>query len=254
MSRALSRLACAACAGLVWSCAGTEVGNPVADTRVSLTARSSDGDVALAAAPSQAHDAGGASIVIEELWVVLDDIRFVLDEDCAAQRDRRGVIEGPFAVELVARPALLTEALPSGRYCSVQTMIDRLAAADEPAIPALDGHSIVVRGRRGDGVAFAIQSRVKAPFMLRARGDSFATADASRALILAFDAGLWLRGVDLAGAAPDASGEIRVEGSGDPRLRAFEQNVRRSLKLFRDLDGDGALDEREAREALAEED
>lgn len=234
------------------SCTGTEVGNPVAEpVSVSLTARSSSQDVALAWDGHQ--DAGSASIVIDELWVSLGDARFVIDEDCSAKRDTRIVIDGPFVTDLAEGPAALAQRLPEGNYCSVRVSLERAAAGDAGFPTELTGHSVLLHGQRSDGTPVVIRSRDKPDFVLRGRSEAFRVEDAHNALFLAFDAAAWLEGVGIESATPNAAGEILIEpGSDDARLRTFETNLKRSLALFKDGDRDGALEASEADEPLAE--
>jgi hypothetical protein len=234
------------------SCTGTEVGNPVAEpVSVSLTARSSSGDVALAFEGDD--DAGTGSMVIEELWVSLGDARFVIDDDCSAQRDNRVVLDGPFIADLAEGPSALAERLPQGSYCSVRVSLERAPASDAGVPDALAGHSVLLRGHRADGVPVVIRSRDMPDFVLRGRGQAFRIEDAQNALFLAFDAAAWLEGVELDMATPNAGGQIVIEpGFEDARLRAFEANIKRSLALFKDGNRDGALAPSEASDPLAE--
>lgn len=251
MSRALvTGFAYAACT-LMAGCTGTEVGNPVADVRVSLTARSSDATVVL-------HDSGDAGVpvdgvAIEELWVSLGSVRFVLDDDCEAERDLRGVLEGPFVADLASAPSPLASDLPRGRYCSVRASLERAAASDAGAPEGLEGHSLLLRGHRADGVPFTIRTRDKPDFVLHGQNRGFSADDASNALFLAFDAATWLEGVDLQGAAPNAQGQVVIEpGTEMTRLTTFETNLRRSLALFKDGNGDGKLADDEAEDPIAQ--
>lgn len=234
------------------SCTGTEVGNPVAEpVSVSLTARSSQGNIALISGSDE--DAGGSTIVVEQVWVSLGDARFVIDEDCSAQRAaERVVVDGPFIADLAQGPTALAERLPQGEYCSVRVSLERAPATDAGAPNALAGHSVLLRGHRADGTPVVIRSRDKPDFVLRGRAQSFRIEDAHHALFLAFDAAAWLEGVGIETATPNAQGEIVIEpGTEDARLRTFETNVKRSLSLFKDGDADGALTPSEATDAIA---
>jgi hypothetical protein len=247
----LGRIATVIVAGTA-SCTGTEVGNPVAEPiSVSLTARSSSGDVALAFESDE--DAGAGEIVIDQIWVSLGDARFVIDDDCSARRESRVVVEGPFIADLAAGPSVLAERLPQGSYCSARVSLERAATSDAGLPDELAGHSVLLRGRRSDGTRVVIRSRDKPDFVLRGRSEAFRVEDAQQALFLAFDAAAWLEGVSLDTAMPNAAGQIVIEpGSEDARLRTFETNLRRSLALFKDGNSDGALAPSEADDPLAE--
>lgn len=247
----LGRIATAVVAASA-SCTGTEVGNPVAEPiSVSLTARSSSGDVALAF--ESGDDAGASEMVIDQVWVSLGDARFVIDDDCSARRESRVVVEGPFIADLAAGPSVLAERLPQGSYCSVRVSLERAVIGDAGVPSELTGHSVLLRGHRSDGTRVVIRSRDKPDFVLRGRREAFQVEDAQHALFLAFDAGAWLDGVGLDSATPNADGQIIIEpGTEDARLRTFETNLKRSLALFKDGNSDGALAPSEASDPLAE--
>jgi len=193
------------------------------------------------------------SITIDELWVSLGDIRFVLDEDCTAQRDLRGMIEGPFIAELSDGAKPLAMDLPEGRYCDVRVSLERAELSDAGPPAELEGHSVLLRGHRADGVAFTIRSQDKPDFVLRGRNQAFRVEDAQNELFLAFDAGTWLAGIDLTSLTPNADDEIIIEpGLEAAALRVFETNVKRSLALFKDVNADGELSADETASTLAE--
>jgi hypothetical protein len=239
---------------LVGSCTGTEVGNPVADIRVSLTARSSDAELVIGGGGGDAGTTdASATLTIDELWVSLGDVRFVLDEDCTAQRDLRGLLEGPFIADLAHAPSPLATDLPRGRYCSVRVSFERAAANDAGAPDGLQDHTVLIRGHRADGVPFSIRTRNKPDFVLHGQNEAFRADEAGDALFLAFDAGAWLNGVDLASATPNADGEVVIEPGGEMALlTTFETNLRRSLALFKDGNADGMLADDETETPLAE--
>lgn len=238
------------------SCTGTEVGNPVAEPiSVSLTARSSQGNVALAGDGDGDEDAGSSTIVVDRVWVSLGDARFVIGDDCSGPQAARLVVDGPFVADLVAGPAVLAERLPQGEYCGVRVSLERAPATapDGGAPSELTGHSVLLHGHRVDGTPVMIRSRDKPDFVLRGRDHAFRLEDAQNALFLAFDAAAWLEGVGIEAATPNAQGQIVIEpGSEDARLRTFEANLKRSLSLFKDRNADGALSPNEASTPLAE--
>lgn len=239
-------------------CEGTEVGNPdVEPVQLSLTAHSSSADVAFAADAEDDEDggsdgpAGTAGVTVERMWVSLGAVRFVLDDACGRDPDSRTTVPGPIVADLAGEPTALTAKLPDADYCSVRASLERAGAGDD--VPAeLVGYSALLAGVRADGVPFQIRSRSKPDFVLRSRGEPFRLASDAKPVFLAFDAGAWLNGVDLAAAEPDAAGKVLVELPGDPRLRTFESNMRSSLSLFKDADKNGALDRGEAGAPLAD--
>ena len=244
----------AASATVAAGCTGTEVGNPVEETPLALLARSSDAAV-VSRGNGDAGDSGAPSgATLDALWVVLGDLRFVTDADCASDRDTRITVRGPVVAELSSGPEELHAVLANGPYCRVRVPLDRLnpALVDAGTPEALDGHSVLFEGRRADGTPFRILSRDKRELELRTRSEPFTLERTERAMILSFDVAAWLDGVDLDGAAPNASGEVVIDETVDrTRLAAFEENLGTSLRLYRDLDEDGDLDPGELAEELA---
>jgi hypothetical protein len=239
-------------------CEGTEVGNPnVEPVQLSLTAHSSSDGVTFAADADDDEDAGSdgpagtAGVTVERMWVSLGAVRFVLDDACGRDPDTRTTVPGPIVADLASEPTALSAKLPDADYCSVRVSLERAAAGDD--VPAeLVGYSAVISGVRADGVPFLIRTRSKPDFVLRTRGEPFRLASDASPVFLAFDAGAWLAGVDLAASAPDADGRVLVETPGEPLLRTFETNVRSSLSLFKDADKNGALDRDEVATPLAD--
>jgi hypothetical protein len=115
------RIAAAVCAWAAPSaaCDATETGNPIADHRLALTARSSEDAVVL----DGARAAGELSV--EEAWVVLGDIRFVQSAACDSGGGEQADIPGPLTAELVARPPSLEFAVPQALYCRVRVPLER---------------------------------------------------------------------------------------------------------------------------------
>ena len=74
-----------------------------------------------------------------------------------------------------------------------------------------------------------------------APGDPFELSD-SDVLLLAFDVAHWVGELDFAGADRDANGVIEI-GDQNPELRdVFRNRVAVGIELYRDGDGDGAVD------------
>jgi hypothetical protein len=224
-------------------CTATETGNPVTQQTLALTARSSSEDV------STGED--GASLTVDEAWIVLGDIRFVKSADCDRGPASRGDIDGPLAIDLVKGAETLRLELDSANYCRVRVRLEK--AKDVTGAPAeLEDRSIVLHGTRADGTAFVVRSRRNYDLDLRARGDGFSLADARGGMILAFDVATWLSGVDLEGATPSNGALIEIDDDHErARLDAFEDNVKRAMELFRDRDRDARLDDDELDDSLA---
>lgn len=233
---------------MLGACAGTEVGNPATDAEpltIALSARSSDPGVAF-------EDASDVAVVVDELWVTLGDLRFVLDDDCASDRDSRFTLPGPTVAELSHSLERLEADLPDADYCRLRVSLER-ASADDPDVPEqLVGYSALLRGHRSDGVGFLIRTRDKPDLVLRSMDEPFRLHGDDSPLVLGFDAAAWLNDIDLSGLEPDGAGEIVIDPDHETTLlRLFETNLRASLGLYRDLDRNGAIDDREADTPLA---
>jgi len=230
-----------------WACNATETGNPVAEHRLALTARSSSDTVALGSA------APGAGLSVDEAWVVIGDIRFVQSADCDSGPEQQADVPGPQVLELIAQPAPIAFAVDEAAYCRVRVPLDRAEALDG-AVPAeLDDHAILIRGTRAaDGVAFVLRSRQTREADIRSRDEPFTLERTSADLILAFDVGRWLEGVEIESASTGADGVVRIDDDSQrDRLDVFEENVEAAMELFRDDDGDGRLDAVESDTPLA---
>jgi hypothetical protein len=232
--RALAMLLCVLA---VAGCSASETGNPLSGRTLTLRARSSDPVVGIGAGAD-------AALRVEAAWVVLDDIRFESAAQCDSGETREADIEGPIIVDLVQRPEPLALALQDTAYCRVRVPLDRAERVPSGAPQELQDASIVVMGRRADGARFSIRTRREREAELRSDAAPFEIDDATAALILAFDVGQWLAGVDVEGAEPDEAGVVRIDDDNeDDRLERFEENVEAALELFHDRDEDGALDD-----------
>lgn len=229
------------------SCAVTETGNPPFAAQMALTADSSDPTVATVGN-------GSGALVVHETWVALGDIRFVRAEVCDEPGETEVDLPGPIVAELVAEPEVLFFEPGGGDYCRVRVPLERAEAPLPPGAPAeLVDHSIVIRGERADRTPFLLASRINREADVRSRTGPFELDEASRAVVLAFDVALWFEGIDLSTAEVGGEGSIVVdETSNDDVLDAFEANAEHALRLFRDADEDGALDDDERSELLAE--
>ncbi|MDD9945235.1 MAG: hypothetical protein OXU20_29600 [Myxococcales bacterium] len=236
-------------AALAWvtGCAATETGNPVAMQRLALTAVSS-------AAQVQLEPGGNAEVLVEEAWIVLGDVRFIPGNDCDSGHDDAGRVDisGPTVVELLSDPAPLSFEVEDREYCRVRLPLERADEVPRSAPEALEDHAVVLIGSLADGTPFEVRSRDKREAEVRSRSEPFRLGGAEAGLLLAFDVGRWLEGLDLAGAEDDGDGRIVIDDD-DNRdlLDQFEQNMREALELFRDLDEDGQLDDDERSNPLA---
>lgn len=231
-----TKLSALACALLAAACNASETGNPVAERTMALRGRSTNDAIRLGTSAD-------ADVIVERAFVVLDDVRFEHGAQCDDGDERDADIPGPITVDLVADPAPLPLALEDDAYCRVRVRLTRAEDLPSGAPAELEDASIVLEGTLPSGTAFTIRSRREPEAEIRSRDEPFQLTQATSALILAFDIGLWLEGVDLEGAQADDDGAIHIDDDqNDDRLERFEENVERAMELFHDLDHDGTLD------------
>lgn len=208
------------------ACAPTETGNPARAT-MALVAHSSDLErVALAEA---------SAVIVDEAWVGLGDVRFVLAEECDAPGDTAVQLEGPFVASLLD-PRVRTFDAATDDYCRVRVQMRRV---DVGGPPGLLEHALFVRGRLADGTPFELQSRVERELDVRADGPPF-RLDSGRRFLLSFDVARWLGELDFTAALRDPDGTVRISDESNRDLSAlFEERLRVSLELYDDRDADG---------------
>ena len=219
--------------GLLSGCV-TETGNPELDVQLRAGANSSRDRVAVSSLPT---------VTVESAWVILGDVRLVEGSACDTPDEIEHTAEGPFETNLLAEvPEVIHIPAVGTDYCRVRVRLDDangLAAGPD----GLDDHSVYLSGTRGDGLPFVIRSRSGFEVDLRSRGEPFSLEVGAADLLLAFDLGTWLDGVDLDGATP-TDGVVTVDEDHEPDLLdAFEDAVDAAMALLRDPGSDGQLDD-----------
>jgi hypothetical protein len=244
--RANIAMTCACCAALLIDCTATETGNPVAEQHMSLTARSSDDDITLR------MRADAPRTYVKQAWIVVGDVRFVQEKKCETP-PKEADIPGPVTIELVWKPKALDFAVEDTDYCRVVFPLRRAKAPLGDAPPELEDHSIFIKGERADMTPFQIRSRITSEADIRApKNKPFRVKDATSALIIGFDLGMWLKDIDLDALEPNADGTILIdEDHEQDSLALFEDRVNQAMELFRDKDDDGSLDASEEKAPLA---
>jgi hypothetical protein len=231
---------------LAWSsfgtgCTGTETGNPSFEGELSYDAYSSEPAVA-------ALRQGERGAVVTEAWLVLGDVTFIDNNHCAepeaAEGHAEGLGPGDHAPDGGARTRFW---LPIGQYCGLRVPLERAGKGELPeGAPAeLRDHSIVLSGElpERDGTPFLIASAQRGTLELEADDGSFELGPDSARVLLAFDLALWLDGIDLASAEPDADGRVTISDSSHPELLArFDENVRAGIDVFLDPEGEGKFE------------
>jgi len=225
-----------------FGCTGTETGSPSFEGELSYDAYSSEPAVA-------SLREGEQGAVVAQAWLVLGDVTFVDNNHCAepeaAEGHADGLGPGDHAPADGARKRFW---LPIGQYCGLRVPLERAGEGELPegAPEELREHSIVLSGElpERDGTPFLIASAQRGTLELMADDSSFELGPDSARVLLAFDLAVWLDGVDLAGAEPDADGRVVISDSSHPELlEQFDQNVRDGIDVFLDPDGTGAIED-----------
>jgi hypothetical protein len=184
-------------------------------------------------------DGDGAGDRVDALLLAIDEAALI---GCGAAPSATSVFAGGAVVDLV--PGAQSGGVPAGEYCGIRIT---LAPRDLPPVtdaPAVAGATVAAHGVRSDGVPFTVVSR--APLTIVADGEPFQVRDADR-LLFAFDASRWLGGGILAETAV-VDGRAVVDGTGATAVQ-FERQV--AADLFRDVNGNGAVDAGETRPLVA---
>jgi hypothetical protein len=191
---------------------------------------------------------------IDALWIGLQDARLRPATACKGA-DAKVVVPGPFTVELVKRQATTTETKREvGRYCMFEVQLRRTRGRATGAPSELKGASIVIEGRRNDGLPFTIRSRLDIALALRA-GDleGFAIPEGGARWIAGIDVARWLEDIDIGDATADSPrGRVVIDEKSNPELLAkFNANVEHGFALFEDRNGDRNLDAEERARPIA---
>jgi hypothetical protein len=208
-------------------------GDRASSVELALVGHSSRSAVALGvpAAPGQ--------VQVQDAHLSLRDVRLREASRC----DRPGgalVAAGPIIAELVSGRAAGVDAakvMAPGTYCRLEYAPRRAEGRSGGAPAELRGHTVMVRGRRHDGVRFIIRSQRRELVQLLARkAGGFSIGPGRTRLVLSADLGRWLEGIDLEALIPGRgkNGIIRIdESSHRELLRIFEGNLVAGLTLCR---------------------
>ena len=231
----LVALALCACAG------GSETGNPVAQTSIRLGLHTSRPELV-------AVSSGAQGTVIEHAWMAFGAFAFMPGAQCAALDQFEHTGGTWLATDLAAPGAHVDVELESGAYCGLVVPLEASSAELPDAAPtALRDHSIVVEGRRADGVPFIITHPEQDELELGAIAGTFTIDLDGPGLLLSFDVAKWMDGIDLDRAEVSADQVIHIDqNTNRALLDQFELQVECALALYRDDNGSGALESSDA--------
>jgi hypothetical protein len=198
-------------------------------------------------------DVTSAKTRIDAVWIGLQDARLRSVTACKSA-DGRATVTGSVTMELVKRHATTTETkLEVARYCALDVQLRRTKGRAAHAPSELKGASIVVVGRRSDGVSFTIRSRFENALTLRAADlEGFAIPEAGARWIAGVDIARWLQNIDLLDATTDPRGRVVIDDRSNPELLTrFNANLEHGIALFEDRNGDTNLNAEERAHPIA---
>lgn len=226
-------LATVGCAGSGGS--GTETGNPLVRGKVSYAGVSS--------LPEQYGVRQSATIAtVDRAWLDLGRASVSRAGGC-------GLAPG----DDVALPALgigdhaagahnfTAYEAQAAKYCSFGLPFE--LASDAGAAPEdFTGHSLLLEGTLADGTAFSLASSQAPTLELEAPAEAFELDQSQPDVLVTFDFGAWLSSIDFS-AAKESGGRIVIDDASNTELlQRLEMKLASGVALYRDRDGDGALD------------
>lgn len=227
-------LATTGCAGSGGS--GTETGNPLVKGNVSYAGFSS-------APRDYAVRAPAGIATLDKAWLDLGEAAVSRSGDC-------GLAAGPD----LTLPALGIGDHAAGAhnftafetmaadYCSFELPF-QVASKQGAAPRGIEGHSLLLEGTLADGTPFSIASSADSRLELVSPGRAFRLDPSAPNVLVAFDFAAWLASLDFDAAERSDSGVVIDESHNTELLQQFEQGLASGVSLYRDRDGDGALDD-----------
>jgi hypothetical protein len=211
---------------------------------------------------SKAQNSGDLNLT--EARIVLKEIQLEpLAVSCASDEvepspeppDLEFDFPGPVVVDLLnnsSLPEIGTVQTLSGIYCEIEIKFDKLEPGAVPEIPADDplvNNAMIIRGTRGDGTPFLVRLTEDDRFKIegsQANGFEIADSNGLEQFFVSLSRNTWFEGVDLNTAEVSGDGTIVLDEANNVALWAgVVENVKRSARLFRDLNGDGVLNDNE---------
>jgi len=206
-------------------CSGTETGNPK-PIAIELRFTAYSDDFSQVSVGLQ-----GGALRVDHAFVMLDSVQLL---PCSGSGKPLELSVG--ALELTERPSrVLVAESQDVDFCAARVLLTR-GPAD--IAPELAGRSAVVEGVRADGVPFQIASELELTVELTSGPP--ASPFQSR-LLLGFNLAKWLSGVDVETAAAD-NGMVTIDSThGVDALAVFDAQLKSTVALFDDADGNGQL-------------
>lgn len=218
---------------------GSETGNPFRSIPIELQVRSSDPQVA---AVSEA--AGGT--VIEQAWFSFGIIAFIGDEQCSDPDGLNYEVGDSLVTADLADEGTVVEIdMEVGKYCGVVVPLKKwISVLPDGAPDELSDHSIVLKGKRADGISFTLAHPDHDELeIINPVSGHFSVGPTKELLLLSFDLAILMKEMELdtADLAPD--GTIHIDEQNNLELlKTFKYNLECALTLYADADNNGELD------------
>ena len=230
------------CALALSACAGTETGNPSFKGSLGYDAYSSARSVALTVGSGEP---AAERLRVDNAWLVLGDVELLRADACAASEGSGEHVHGLGAGDHAAGQAPATAFdLDAGQYCGVRLPFLHADQLPDGAPESLREESIALLGRLPDGRDFELRSALETSVLLRAKGSGFALDGEHAGVVIGFDVGAWLDGMEWSAAQAHAQdGRVLIDAEHNRDfLQRFERALPQGVALFRDADRDGLLD------------
>ncbi|MFT7578617.1 MAG: hypothetical protein ACI9MR_000275 [Myxococcota bacterium] len=218
------------------ACAGSETGNPFDN------GHEQDIGIVLTTRPGLAPEP-----TAKAAWLALGDLAFIPSDACDAPGDIPSALDGIVAIATEGVSSFAVT-VTEGQYCGLRL---GLAVGDTSGPMELLGRSLRVEGALPDGTAFAITSAVTTSLVLAATADDFELTAALPPVLLSLELKPLLSDTGLAAGVREADGSLLVDADHNADILAqVEGNLPAALVLFRDINGNGALDPEDEAEGI----
>ena len=235
------------------SCLGTDVGNPEekedggtieAEIRFQGVEQSASVDDLMI----------GSGTRLEEAWIVADGFGLRPAGECG--RAARMRTDTPTVVDLLDDTGDSMISIPEvtpGTYCGLDFQLERVSQSQLPsaAPPELSEATVLLTGEREDGVEFRLSADVKFKLKLGSITSQFELDADRRRMLLVVALGRWVDEQKLN--AIQGEEPIVIDADNHREIyKDFRQSLHKTMKLYRDSNGDGRLNASERGKQLGQ--
>lgn len=236
---------------LLVSCVGTHVGNPQEDQPEKVEVELNFDGFEETQQNALILDNG---MQLHAVWLVLDEFRFRHADNC--QEETSFDVAEPIVIDLLAEERSYeapTFTKVAGEYCQLDLgfgQVDDSEALPEEAPQELLGNSVLVKGRRTDGVKFYISANFGDEFFLDGAVENFRLEQDFESLVVGFALNEWVNTASLD--AIEGEDPIVIDTQSHAELLdEFHTAVKRSARLFSDQNRNGRVDPDEQANPIA---